>query len=80
WLTDASERGLLETLGAFRQPEALTGPQQALLRVLEREGRIEALSVEDWEERERLRREEELRQAEEEAWAIEEARRRAEAE
>ncbi|MFP2963101.1 molecular chaperone DnaJ, partial [Myxococcus sp. 1LA] len=80
WLADDSERAFLETLAEFREPESLTPAQEALLLVLEREGWIQALSVEDWEERERIRQEEEeARRREEEARLDEERRREEEA-
>ncbi len=85
WILGENERAFLDALNEFRAPEALDPERLSLLRVLELEGKVEALSENEWKRREverlaeeaRLKAEEEARlRAEEEQRAREEEERR----
>ncbi|MFZ5470323.1 MAG: tetratricopeptide repeat protein [Myxococcota bacterium] len=86
WLLSADERAFLETFGELNPASHATREQMALLRLLQREGLVEALSEETWKQRQAERLAEEARQTEEarraeeqrlaeEARQLEEARR-----
>ncbi|MBX5482275.1 MAG: molecular chaperone DnaJ, partial [Myxococcaceae bacterium] len=78
WIADETDRALLESLRLFSVPDLLDARKWALLKVLELDGKVEAISAEEWRRREEERLEAE-RQFAEEARRLEEERRAEEA-